>query len=183
MKTSQKLKLSQHLFIGMIMLAATLFSQNSNAQSARVSKEEMKKLSGWVGEWKGEGWQMNQQTREKMTFSVEEKVESKLDGMALLVEGKGISGETLGHHAMAMIYFNADKAQYYFHSVVMQGQSTLAKGEFNDEGDFVWGFKVPQGEIKYTIKIDGDSWTESGAFSMDGNTWYPFMEMKLEKIK
>lgn len=182
MKTSQLLNSMQHTFLGMMIVAA-LFGQKANAQNARISKDEMTKLSSWVGEWKGEGWQMDQQTREKMTFSVEEKVESKLDGMALLVEGKGMSGETLGHHAMAMIYYNVDKAQYDFHSIVMQGQSTIAKGTFNEEGHFVWGFEVPQGEIKYTIKIEGNNWTESGAFSMDGNTWYPFMEMKLQKVK
>lgn len=182
MKTSQLLNSMWQLFLGMMIVAA-LFGQKANAQNARISKDEMKKLSNWVGEWKGEGWQMDQQTRERNTFSVVEKVESRLDGLALVVEGKGMSGDKIGHHAMAMIYYNVDKAQYDFHSIVMQGQTTMAKGTFNEKGEFIWGFEVPQGEVKYTIKIEGDSWTESGAFSMDGNTWYPFMEMKLTRVK
>jgi len=182
MKTNQILNSIQHFVLGMMIVAA-LFGQKAYAQSARVSKEEMKKLSSWVGEWKGDGWQMDQQTRQKQPFSVVEKVESRLDGLALIVEGKGTHNGNLGHHAMAMVYYNADKSQYDFHSIVMQGQSTMARGEFNDKGEFIWGFEIPQGKIRYTIKIEGDTWTESGAFSMDGSTWYPTMEMKLTRVK
>lgn len=172
----------QHLILGMFIVA-TFFGQKAIAQNARISKDEMKKLSSWVGEWKGEGWQLDQQTRQKQTFSVDEKVESRLDGLALIVEGKGNHNGNVGHHAMAMIYYNADKAHYDFHSIVSQGQTTMAKGEFNERGEFIWGFEVPQGQIRYTIKIEGDTWTESGAFSMDGNTWFPIMEMKLIRVK
>lgn len=183
MKTSQLLNSMQHFFLGMMIAATTVFSHSVQAQNARISKDEMKKLSNWVGEWKGEGWQMDQQTRQRQPFSVEEKVESRLDGLALIVEGKGTHNGKLGHHAMAMIYYNVDKGQYDFHSVVMQEQSTMAKGEFNEKGEFIWGFDVPQGQVRYTLKIEGDTWTESGAFSMDGNTWYPTMEMKLTRVK
>lgn len=182
MKTTQILNSMQHFVLGMMIVAA-LFGQKANAQTAKVSKEEMKKLSGWVGEWKGEGWQMDQQTWQEQPFTVVEKVESRLDGLALIIEGKGMRGTNLGHHALAMIYYNADKGHYDFNSIVTLGQSALAKGEFNDKGEFIWGFEIPQGQIKYTIKIDGDTWIESGAFSMDGDTWYPTMEMKLTRVK
>ncbi|MEC7754518.1 MULTISPECIES: hypothetical protein [Roseivirga] len=183
MKTTPLLHSMQHFILGMMIVAASLISQKTQAQNARISKDEMQKLSGWVGEWKGEGWQMDQQTRQKITFTVVEKVEQRLDGMALIVEGKGSSNGTLGHHAMAMVYYNADAGHYDFHSLVMQGHSTMAKGEFNDKGEFVWGFKVPQGEVRYVITIEGDTWTEKGAFSMDGSTWYPTMEMQLKRVK
>lgn len=183
MKANQLLSMAQHLYLGIILAAALLFSQQAQAQYANISKDEMNKLSTWVGEWKGEGWQMDDQFQNKMSFTVEEKVESRLNGMSLIVEGKGMSGETMGHHALGMIYYNADKKQYDFHSLVARGQSTLAKGEFNDKGEFVWGFEVPKGKIQYTIKIDNDTWIESGAYSMDGNSWYPFMEMKLTRVK
>ncbi|HEY9116200.1 MAG TPA: hypothetical protein VIN11_00155 [Roseivirga sp.] len=184
MKRKQLFRTTQRMnFWWTFFLAAMFLGQMATAQNGSISKPEMDKLSAWIGEWKGEGWQIDQQTRERVTFSVEEKVESKLDGLAFLVEGKGMNGSQMGHHAMAMIYYNVDKGYYEFHSLVMQGRATLAKGEFNDQGAFVWGFDVPQGKIRYTIKIEGDTWTESGAFSMDGNNWFPIMEMKLKRIK
>ena len=167
----------------LMTIAAFLITINTKAQNGRISKEEMNKLSSWVGTWKGQGWQTDPETRERISFQVEEKVESKLNGLALMVEGKGMSGDKLGHHAMAMVYYNLDKGYFEFHSLVMQGMATLAKGEFNEKGEFIWGFEIPQGEIKYTIKIEGDTWTDSGAFSMDGSTWYPTMEMKLSRVK
>lgn len=172
-------------FIWITFLAALFIGQQLKAQNARLSKNEMSKLSSWVGEWEGEGWQIDQQTREKVPFKVKEQVISKLDGLALLVEGKGTNaeGNRVGHHAMAMVYFNADTKVYDFHSLVMQGQSTMAHGSFNEEGAFEWGFEVPQGRIRYVIQIEGDTWTEKGAFSMDGNTWFPIIEMKLARVK
>ncbi len=183
MKNEQLIKSTRVTACWVFLACAMLLSRMAFAQNGGISKAEMEKLSGWVGEWKGEGWQMDQQTRQRVSFLVEEHVESKLDGLALVVEGKGTADGKLGHNAMAMIYFNTDKGHYEFHSLIMDGMATLAKGEFNEKGEFIWGFEVPGGEVRFTIKIDGDTWTESGAFSMDGNTWYPTMEMKLSRIK
>ena len=61
--------------------------------------------------------------------------------------------------------------------------SQVGNIRLNDKGEFVWGFKVPQGEVRYVITIEGDTWTEKGAFSMDGSTWYPTMEMQLKRVK
>jgi len=163
------------------MLIGTMLTNSAQAQDGRLSKEHMNKLSHWVGSWKGEGWQMTE-SRERIEFTVEETVESKIDGMALMVEGVGLgkNGKE-GHHAIGMIYYNLDNERYEFHSIIKEGMTTLATAKIDDTGNFVWGFEVPGGQIQYTITIDGDIWIEKGAFSMDGKQWWPIMEMTLNR--
>jgi hypothetical protein len=54
--------------------------------SPTVQLGEMKKLSYMVGQWHGSGWV--EQAGQRETFSGMETVQSKLNGLALLVEGK-----------------------------------------------------------------------------------------------
>lgn len=171
------------LLIALIyMILGTTLSNSVQAQDGRLSKDHMDKLSGWVGVWKGEGWQMTE-TRERIEFEVEEVVESKIGGLALLVEGKGLgSNGKEGHHAMGMIYYNMDNARYEFHSIIKEGMTTLATANFDESDNFIWGFEVPGGQIQYTITITDDTWIEKGAFSMDGIQWRPIMEMELNRI-
>ncbi len=116
---------------------------------------------------------------------MKESVQSKLNDFVLIVEGKGKSqsNNELGHDAMGMIYYNLDNNRYEFHSATVQGMVTLAEAKIDEKGNFIWGFEVPQGKIQFTITLTEDTWVEKGAFSPDGSTWYPTMEMNLKKIK
>lgn len=170
--------------IWLIIVAATLSAKTAIAQSERISKAGIDKLSNWVGTWEGEGWQTDQ-TQQRTTFNVKEVVESELNGLALKIEGIGTSKTdgSVGHHAIGLIFFNRDTNEYVFQSLTHEGYATRSKANFNDEGEFVWGFEVPGGQIRYTISLDGDTWTEKGAYSPDGNQWYPILEMKLKKVQ
>lgn len=170
------------LMIALIyMIIGPVLSNSAQAQDGRLSKEHIDQLSEWVGTWKGSGWQMTE-SRQRVEFEVEEVVESKIGGLALMVEGKSIEFQGKeGHHAIGMIYYNLDNKRYEFHSFIKEGMTALATAKIDENGDFIWGFDVPGGQILYTITIDGDSWVEKGSFSMDGNQWWPFMEMTLSR--
>ena len=47
----------------------------------------MQQLSAWAGTWSGEGWM--QRGPERGEFLIHETITPKLDGLALLVEGRG----------------------------------------------------------------------------------------------
>lgn len=179
-----KTRQSTLICIWITVFLGVLLSNTALSQTGRVGKEQMKKLANWVGEWKGEGWQMDQATRQRIEFTVEEKVEFKLNGLALMVEGRGKSADAdfLGHHAIGLIYYSLDKQSYEFKSITQDGNTSLSKAFFDEKGNFVWGFEVPAGKVQFTITLTEDTWVEKGAFSMDGNTWYPVMEMRLKKI-
>lgn len=171
------------LIVWMFLFMGLLISKSTMAQSQRVNKEGMEELSNWVGTWEGEGWQMDE-TMQKKTFKVKEVVESKLDGMAISVEGKGVGPDgNLGHHAIGLIFYDLDAKNYTFQSVTFEGYATRTEGSFNEDGQFVWGFKIPQAQLRYTITLEGDEWIERGEYSRDGEQWWPTMEMKLRRVK
>src|SRR5262245_36597358 len=74
---------------------------------ASGQRAEMKKLDWLVGQWKGTGWiQMGPQGRKE--FAQTETVQSKLDGLVLLIEGQGKSKEngSTVHTALALASYD-----------------------------------------------------------------------------
>lgn len=148
---------------------------------------EMKKLAWMVGEWRGTGsMQMGPGHDEKS--QVHERIEWKLDGLAILVEGVGTRTDTDGkeikvHHALATISWSPDCKCYRFPAQTMLGSHVNA--EMRIVGDaVVWGFKTGQMNIRYTIRqSEKGQWTEAGERSLDGKTWLRFFEMNLDRVK
>lgn len=143
---------------------------------------EMKPIEFLVGAWKGTGWV---QTREgKQEFTINEKVESKLNGSVFLVEGIGKASDGhIAHHALAFFHFDKQKNEFRIKAFRKDGGYVDAKGEMK-EGKFIWGFDQPQaGKVRFTLHLnDRNQWVEIGEFSRDGNQWMKFMEMTLDKV-
>ena len=153
-------------------------------------KEKMKAFAGWAGRWQGEGFiQLGPGEPEKST--VDERIEYKLDGMVILIEGIGMAPdeatkkETIVHHALGVISYNQASSQYKLRSYLKDGRSTDAWLIVTAKNNYQWGFDTPQGKIRYTITIDPikKTWNEIGEFSNDGTTWRKFFEMNLKKVE
>ncbi len=185
LKTTRfKDKVINFIFVIVAVIYGTLLSQHLKAQNANIGETEMLKLSNWVGEWEGEGWSTDE-SRQRVEFTIKEHIQSKLGGKAFLIEGFGkskIDGKSV-HTAMAMLYFNKDKNVYEMKSLIDRGMVTLAEAKIDEEGNFVWGFAIQGGRIKYTIKLTENTWNESGAFVTEGGQEFPIMEMNLTKVK
>jgi hypothetical protein len=163
-----------------VLVTATLASAN----------DEMRKLDFLAGEWKGEAW--IQMGPGKPSYIVQtERVQSKLGGQVLLVEGlgrnrlaDGAAGEIV-HDALAVISWNAEKKTYRFATWV------AGKGELETTLDLtspttaVWAMDVPKGRMRYTIRLtEKGEWNEIGEFTRDGGaTWSKFFDMTLTKVK
>ena len=147
---------------------------------ADAQRAEMKKLDAMIGLWKGSGW--SQQGKERETFTGTENVQRKIDGLALLVEGKFVDkNNVVKHETLAVLSYNSTSKDYDFNTFLFngrKGQYTLkAAGE-----DWQWGFSFSGGTVRYTIKLTADTWHEIGEISMDeGKTWRQFFEMTLKK--
>lgn len=148
---------------------------------------EMKKLAWMIGEWRGTG-SMQMGPGHSETSQVHERIESKLDGLAIAVEGIGMKknadgSETKVHHALATISWSPDCKCYRFPAHTMLGSHVNA--EMRIVGDtVVWGFKTGPMDIRYTIRqTEKGQWNEVGERSMDGKTWQRFFEMNLDRIK
>jgi len=165
------------LLLGAVILVCSI---QSSAQKVEVITEKMNKLSALIGDWEGSGW-YQQGRSERHNIKQHEHIESKLNGTVLLVEGKGYIADTLSFNALAFFSFDQEKNSYKIESHLADGKSTIATGSFNENGQFIWGFKVPQGNIRYTMTITDTTWNEYGEYSSDGEQWWEFMEMNLTK--
>lgn len=141
----------------------------------------MQAISFFEGNWEGEGW-MRRGPTEPTAFRSTERVESRLGGRLLIVEGQHHDTESgdVVHHAVATISYNPETSSYRFSSHLEDGRSGDYAGQLED-GAFVWGYEVPQGKIRFTIRIADGHWSESGEFSADGAQWNQFFSMELDR--
>ena len=164
-----------------IILLAGLTAVSAQENTAGTQRAEIKKLESMVGQWKGSGW--IQQGAKRENFTGTETVQSKLDGLALLIEGKFSNPEgKVIHETLAVLDFDAKAAKYRFRTYLATGMSGEQGFKIVADG-FEWGFQVPAGTIRYTIKTANDVWFETGEFSKDGKNWSKFFEMKLDRVK
>lgn len=176
-----------------LCIACALFTAplHGQAPNPAPNKEAMQKLAGWVGRWQGEGtMQMGPGGPKKSV--VDERIELKLDGTILVVEGIGKATdattklESVVHHAFGIISFDASSKNYRFKSYTKEGRSADSYFNIISDNKYEWGFDIPTGgKTRYTIVLDPakKSWNEVGEFSRDGTNWLKFFEMNLLKIE
>lgn len=164
-----------------LAVAAPLAAQRLGAGAAVDSA--MAPLAWLIGDWEGEGSMQTRTGREGA--AVREKVESRLDGRVLVMEGIGrepTSDETgrVVHHAFGVLSYDPEKRQYIFRAF-RDGGAIDPAGRLAD-GVFIWEFEVPGGRTRYLIRQDKGEWLETGEFSSDGTTWRKFFEMRLHRV-
>lgn len=178
------------IIASLLMAALTLTLVNAQPSHATSpNKSKMKVFESWVGHWQGEGFTQQGPSMSSKTF-VDEKIEMKLDGMVLAVEGMGKTDagtdhEKLVHHAFGVLYYDQASGAYKFKSFLMDGRSTDAWFQVVGNNKYKWGFDVPNGKIAYSITLDpvANKWNEIGEYSADGTTWRKFFEMNLSKVQ
>jgi hypothetical protein len=166
-----------------LLAASPVFSQAPTPPAARL--EAMKRFDLWVGEWKGSGWDSRGGGRHE--FRIDEKVQRKLGGTVLLVEGRGTTRtdqgqEVVTHGALALLYYDDKAGRYHWNSHDLRGGAIDAEPKLVD-GGFEWGFRVEERgvTVRFTIRFDEKRWHEVGETSVDGRTWNKFLEMTLER--
>lgn len=180
------MRIMKTLFSAMLMFLAVVavFSQEKDNQfQSNTQKNEMEKLAPLAGKWMGEGW--IQQGVAHSEFAGTETVQRKIDGLALLVEGrftdKKDSSKVI-HETLAVLNYNAKTSAYDFKTYLASGSS----GSFNfkpiSAAVYEWGLDFPGNKILYTITIKDGVWNEVGKISRDeGKNWMQFFEMNLRK--
>lgn len=165
--------------------AAQLPAQHAPQLATRLA--EMKKLDYMVGEWKGTGWIEQQGGRQ--SFAGTETVQRKLNGLALLVEGKfkakqpGKEEEVVIHETLAVMSYDERVPGYRFRAYLASGATGDYELKLLERG-WQWFIKFPAGEIRYTMKLtEKGEWYEVGEISQGGNDWRKFFEMTLQKVK
>jgi hypothetical protein len=179
------MKKNLRLFLQLgLLISAFGLSAKAQAPTPTPQIEAMKKLHFLLGEWRGDGWAMVEQKREGAKQT--ETVQSKVGGVALLVEGLGRSAtdsNRIVHNAMAVISYDTQKKSYRVSTYQASGQTVEAEAVVGTN-TLEWGFKTDRGTVRFTIKLtEKGEWNEVGDFSPDGKSWFKFMEMTLQKVK
>ncbi len=180
------------LFSGAAALAPRLemtrFPAAAPPKVAASSSPEMDALAFLSGTWKGEGW-FEPTPGARRPFAITERVQQKLDGQVLQIEGTGTARlpgaarDTTVHATLALVSYDASTGRYRLETHRAGDRARLAEGSFAD-GSLVWGFRDPQSpvQVRFTIRLTSEGrWLERGETSRDGATWQAFLEMTLER--
>lgn len=172
------------LFLTLLVSVNVATIAQGNYDASNLCKEEMKKLSYFVGNWEGEATYRRGQGQAESLIQ-KEHIEWKLDGVILSIEGIGRKDDAIQFNAYAVINFDPFRKVFKFKSYTKEGMSTDAYFKVLKENSFEWGFDIPTGgKVKYTIHLDPSqkSWNEIGEYSQDGNSWFKTVELNLKKL-
>lgn len=150
------------------------------------ARAAMAKLDRMVGVWEGEATIQLGPGEPRRIVQVE-RVEKKLDGTALLIEGTGhekTDGPGPGRvvfQALAVAAYDPASDSYKMHAFRDNGLSIVATASLTDTG-LVWGFDDGHGgKVKYNITLEDDKWTEIGEYLRDGQPPRKFFEMTVRR--
>lgn len=145
--------------------------------------EAMAALKPLVGTWWGSGWTMTAHGRAE--FEQLERVELRLEGELLTVEGRGTAPGDVADvrfRAFAAASYDVALGGYRWRST--SGGNTVEVGlDVTGPGCFSWGFEVSAtARMRFDIRIVGATWQEDGYLSTDdGGSWVPSMSMELAR--
>ncbi len=183
MKNTHNIKIL--LMVGAIVTAAATpaLAQPPQPPAAQV-RAAMAKLAWLEGDWQGEGWRATRDGRE--TFYVDERVRFHLDGIVLVVEGRGWSvnehgAEIEGHKALGVFSYDAFARTYRFDAFIKEGYQSRTTPEIG-ENEFRWTVPAgPGAEMRYHARLtEKGAWVETGE-RCAGDACAPALEMRLEK--
>jgi len=155
----------------------------ADEQTAKVG--EMKELEWLVGSWKGNGW-MQMGPQGPREFTISEIVQSKLDGLVLVIDGQGKSKAdgSVVHTALAFVSYDERAKTFRWRAFTAEGRQTDTEAKVG-ANTVEWGVEIPpRGRMRYTIKLnEKGEWFEVGEMTQDGQTWHKFFEMTLQRQK
>ena len=169
----------------LLALASVLPAQQPSALPAN----KMQDLAGLVGKWTGTGW-VQYEGAERTTFDASESVEGRLDGLVLILEGKGVmkaadGSETVVHHGLSILTYEPLSRRYIMISIRQDGSHAVAQVH-EDTGFLEWSYQDPDlGMIKRTVRLteSGQLFAVSDHSTDSGATWHRIFEMELARQK
>lgn len=168
--------------VGLVAFALNAQEQRQGPPRPDAQIEAMKQMASLAGNWKGEGW-IDFGGR-RVPFSGGERVQSKLAGTAMLVEGSFFARigekEVPVHTTLGVISFDPATKKYRFNTWLATGTSGQHEIELID-GGWQWQLSGPRGRVRYVVKMSADEWFETGERSADGTSWTQFFEMRLKR--
>lgn len=161
-----------------------LAAETPKAAPGSSVRDAISRLPIQPGVWEGEAW-FRTGPGEPQKIQQSERIETRLDGVVLLIEGIGRAEDgTIVHHAFATLGWDAIREKYRMAAWLSDGSLVEPDTSFED-GIFTWSFQVPDGpRMRYRISSPSEEiWEETGHISFDeGATWRSFFGMTLHRV-
>jgi hypothetical protein len=153
---------------------------------APTRPEAMRALDSWIGVWKGSGWVIREDGT-RAQFTRVERIERKVAGTVLLLEGEGVTESNTNEAAIAnqglvMIHYDDGTRTYRWNGHDASRGATEAELKLI-EGGVEWTVRNQDrtAAIRFTIRLNGPRWHEVGEVTKDGKAWKTFMEANLQR--
>lgn len=162
------------------LFGLTMGVQNPPLIAADTQREAMRKLSFLVGRWRGPVTVVSG-PGEPLHLTQTEKVESRLDGLVLLIDGRsiGADGNAL-FLALATIAFDEATHTYRFRAY-NQGHYLDTELTLLADG-FSWSFAAGPAHIVNTMHLTGKGqWQEATEVAVGDNPPRKSVEMLLDR--
>ena len=165
-------------FISILGLAAA--AQQPSQGSVETQRDAMSKLSFLVGQWSGPVT-ITRGQGEPLHLTQTEKVEYKLDGLVLLIEGKSASSDgKVMFSALATVAYDDNSHSYRFRAY-NDGHYLDTELSVADHG-FSWSFTAGPAHISNTMHLtDKGEWNEVTEVIYGNNPPHRSVEMLLKK--
>jgi hypothetical protein len=168
-------------------LAAGIAAANAAQGTLDERRIAIAQLAVLEGAWEGSGWIVTPDGVRR-EFRQRECVRRKVDGLVMLIEGKGWNKDAPQDakpvfEAMMTVHYDAEAKNYRYRThESMRGES--GDGTLTVHGGNVtWGFPAgPNARVTYRIMMDGDIWHETGTYEAGGKPPRQFFEMKLDRV-
>lgn len=159
----------------------SLAAQQPASNSADVQREAMRKLSFLAGRWSGTAT-IARGPGEPLHLAQTEDVEYKLDGLVLLVQGKGTStdGKVL-FSALATIAYD-DASHTYRFRAYNDGHYLDTELSVPANG-FSWSFAAGPAHVENTMHVTGKGeWAEVTEVTVGANPPHRSVDMLLQHV-
>jgi hypothetical protein len=163
----------------LISLSLALAAQEPTRSGADVQREAMQKLAFLAGHWSGPAT-IDRGTGEPLHHTQSEDVQYKLDGLVLLIEGKGTSPDgKVVFSALATISFDDATHTYRFRAYNGGHYLDTELTVFAD--GFSWGFPAGPAHIVNTMHLTGKGeWQETTEVTVGNNPPHRGVDMLLQ---
>jgi hypothetical protein len=164
----------------LVLCALGLAAQHSPSNATDIQREAMRKLNFLVGRWTGPVTVVRG-PGEPLHLTQTEDVESRLDGLVLLIDGKsaGADGSPL-FQALATIGFDEATHTYRFRAY-NEGHYVDTELTVVPDG-FSWGFAAGPAHIVNTMHLTGKGqWQEATEVAVGDNPPRKSVDMLLER--
>ena len=145
----------------------------------------MRKLEFLIGKWSGEA-RVQRGPSQTMEILQTEDVQSKLNGLVLLIEGVGRnkSDGKVVFHALATVSFDDEDGTYEMRAF-NDGRYVETQLKLADDGKgFTWGFVFGSVKTEYVMRLnEKGEWTEVGQYTMGSEPPRKFVEMTVRPQK